>query len=188
MLYAAWPNTSMSKSMSSLFVSQRGLLLSVCAQMGCMLTCARARGPVLFFSPPEAPLRFAPPSAWRLLSSDPVWRWRGWSGAPASRGIHWVTAQAAGHEADVHPARSTPTEAPTHGAQTKRHTATYADPLHPLFLSPPRMHEEMGETGERRGRHWFLLYRFRKPVFLEKSDAELLIPSFNFDAFLLAEN
>lgn len=35
--------------------------------------------------------------------------------------------------------------------------------------------------------HWFWLYRFTKPVFLQKSGTELLTSSFNFDAFLLLE-
>ncbi len=85
------------------------------------------------------------------------------------QGNHWVTAQAAGHEADVHPAR-TQTEAhqqklPHMGRKTKRHTATYADPLHPLFLSPPRMHEEMGSETERGEAALIFALSFQKTCF-----------------------
>lgn len=61
--------------MSSLFVSQRGHFFKERAQM---VECVH----VLL-----APSRFAPPSVWCLLSSDPLWRLQGWSNAPASRGF-----------------------------------------------------------------------------------------------------
>lgn len=96
MLYAGWLNTSTSqwthdhvngtvlfKSMSSLFcLAARAFVKCVCSDgciaYMCLCMCANFL---------QAPLRFAPPSVWCLLSSDPVWRWRAWSSAPATRGF-----------------------------------------------------------------------------------------------------
>lgn len=203
MLYAGWLNTSTSqwthyhvngtalfKGMSSLFVSQQGLLLSVCTQIGCVLTCAWAFVPVFSSSPREiyTSLSVVSPVLWPSLE---VVRMKQCS---CLQGIHWVTAQAGGHEADVHPAR-TQTEAhqqklPHMGSKQRSiqpHTRILSTPSSFLLHACMKRWGVKERQGEER-QHWFLLYRFRKPVFFEKSDAELLISSFNFDAFLLLEN
>lgn len=181
------------KIMSSLFVSQSGLFVKCVHAFGCMPSHAIVHVSVfllLFCFILKALLRCVPPSSWCLLSFDLVCSLWGWSGSPTFRRfvgyqfrllcmklmstlqeqtkLHWQKFSHMGYR--------------QRGMQP--HTVLSI----PVCISPPCLHEKMRskEQMERR-QHWFLLYCFRKPVFLVKPDTELLISSLKFDAFLLLE-
>lgn len=158
-----------SKAWAACFVSQQGLLLSVCAQMGVCLHVCFCMCACFSSSPAEicTSLSVVSPVLWPSLE---VARLKHCS---CLQGIHRVTVQAGGHEADVHSAR-TQTEAHQQKLPHMGRKQRGIEP-HTLILSTPSsflLHACMKRWGvkerQREERqHWFLLYRFRKPVLWE---------------------